>query len=219
MPSDFTASLSPDYPFTHTTPTLVPFLCRTARMDVHVPPAMLHGLSSNIEEVAAMSDSVLRKRVRSSYESSASSSSPDLLLWKRSQGTYELVEDEEEEDDEEEDKEDEEVEESLDSDSESEDAEDEGPTTGDQGLAAEDKGPAVRDEGLAAGDEGLASVVETAIGEPLGLGYKALRCREIASREGQMPNVFQIVEERRAHLDMAEIIDSKRKGREPRGDV
>ncbi|GKF73534.1 hypothetical protein Tco_0219866, partial [Tanacetum coccineum] len=33
--------------------------------------------------------------------------------------------------------------------------------------------------------------METAVGEPLGLGYGALRRREIASREGQMPSVFE----------------------------
>ncbi|GKA66661.1 hypothetical protein Tco_0766469, partial [Tanacetum coccineum] len=71
---------------------------------------------------------------------------------------------EEEEDDEEDDdeEEDEEIDESLDSDSESEEAEDEAP------------------------------VVETAVGEPLGLGYEALRRQEIALREGQMPSVFEV---------------------------
>ncbi|GKA51953.1 hypothetical protein Tco_0745149 [Tanacetum coccineum] len=109
--SDFTAPLSPDHPLTHTSPTLVPFLRRTARMVMHVPPAMSPGLSASIAEVAAMSDSVFRKRFRSSDETSPSSSPPDLPLQKRSRGTFELVEDDEEE-------EDEEVEESSDSDSE-----------------------------------------------------------------------------------------------------
>ncbi|GKB95511.1 hypothetical protein Tco_1325329 [Tanacetum coccineum] len=38
--SDSTAPLLPDHPLTHTTPTLVPILCRTAHMAVHVLPAM-----------------------------------------------------------------------------------------------------------------------------------------------------------------------------------
>ncbi|GKD84153.1 hypothetical protein Tco_1350992, partial [Tanacetum coccineum] len=39
---------------------------------------------------------------------------------------------------------------------------------------------------------GVTLVVETTVGEPLGLGYRALRHREIASREGQMPSVFEV---------------------------
>ncbi|GKE87572.1 hypothetical protein Tco_1565047 [Tanacetum coccineum] len=127
-----------------TPPTLVPILRRTARMVVRVPPTMSSGLSASMEEVAAMSDSTFHKRFRSSYESSPSSSAPDLPSRKCYRGMSKLVEDDEEEDDEEED---EEIEESLDSDSVSEDAEDEGPTS-------EDEDPAAGDESLAAGDEG-----------------------------------------------------------------
>ncbi|GJZ75312.1 hypothetical protein Tco_0639777 [Tanacetum coccineum] len=187
-----------------TPPTLVPILCRTARMVVRVPPAMSLGLSASIAEVAAMSDSAFRKRFRSSYESSPSSSPPDLPSRKRYRGTSELVEDDEEEDDEEED---EEIEESSDSDSESEDAEDEGPTAededpaaGDEGLAAGDEGPGMRveslslggDEAVPEGQQRAAPVVETAVGEPLGLGYGALRRQEIALGEGRMPSVFEV---------------------------
>ncbi|GKB14193.1 hypothetical protein Tco_0848116, partial [Tanacetum coccineum] len=92
----------------------------------------------------------------------------DLPSWKRYRGTSELVEDDEEED--------EEVEESLDSNNESEDAVDEGPTA--------------EGEDHAAGDE--APVVETAVGEPLGQGYGALRRQEIALGEGRMPSVFEV---------------------------
>ncbi|GJV73074.1 hypothetical protein Tco_1493069 [Tanacetum coccineum] len=112
--SDFTAPLLPDHPLTHASPTLVPFLCRSARMAIRVPPAMLPGLSASIADVVAMSDSVFRKRFRSSYESLPSSSPPDLLSRKRYRGMSELVKDDEEED--------EKIEESLNSDSESEDA-------------------------------------------------------------------------------------------------
>ncbi|GJW00720.1 hypothetical protein Tco_1555971 [Tanacetum coccineum] len=127
---------------------------------------------------------------RSSYESSPSLSPLDLPSRKRFQGTSELVEDSEEDDNEE----DEEIEESLDSDSVSEDAEDEGPI-------AEDENPAAGDEGLAAGVEGpsmddkkedkvvpggqqqAALVVGTVVSAPLGLGYGALRRRELALEE------------------------------------
>ncbi|GJV64526.1 hypothetical protein Tco_1475354 [Tanacetum coccineum] len=67
-PSDFTTPLSLDHPLTYTTPTLVPFICRIARMVVRIHPVMLPGLSVSIAEVAAMSDLAFRKRFRSSYE-------------------------------------------------------------------------------------------------------------------------------------------------------
>ncbi|GJT00137.1 hypothetical protein Tco_0821306 [Tanacetum coccineum] len=153
--SDFTAPLSPDHPLTHTSPTLVLFLRRTAHIAVRVPPAMSPGHFACIAEVATMSDSVFCKRFRSSYKTSPSSSPLDLPSRKRSRGTAELVEYDKEEDEEDED---EEVEESLDFDSESEDVENEGPT-------AEDEDPAAGDECLAAGDEGPVMIVES-----LGLG-------------------------------------------------
>nr|GEW30495.1 hypothetical protein [Tanacetum cinerariifolium] len=155
MSSDSTAPLSPDHPLTHTTQTLVPILRRSARMAVRVPPMMLPGLSTSMAEVAAMSDLAFCKRFRSSYESSPSSSPPDIPLRKRYQGTSELVEDDMDvEDDEEGDdkEEDEEMKESLDFDSVNEGAENEGPVVEDD--------PAVGDEVLAVGDEGLVMGVE-----------------------------------------------------------
>ncbi|GJZ58503.1 hypothetical protein Tco_0613997 [Tanacetum coccineum] len=67
----------------NTPPTLVPILRKTARMDVRVSFEMLPGLSASIAEVAAMSDLTFRKRFRSYYESSPSSSPPDLPSQKR----------------------------------------------------------------------------------------------------------------------------------------
>ncbi|GKD79409.1 hypothetical protein Tco_1342030 [Tanacetum coccineum] len=166
-------------------------------MAVRVPPVMSPGLSASIAEVVAMSDSAFRKRFRSSYETSpSSSSSPNLPSQKRSQGTYELIEDDKEEDKEEDDVE---ADESLDFDSESEDAEDEGPAAGDEGFATGNKGPSMRveslglggDEAVPKGQQRAAPVVETTVGEPLGLGYRALRRWEIASREGEMSSVFE----------------------------
>ncbi|GJZ29046.1 hypothetical protein Tco_0573693 [Tanacetum coccineum] len=58
--SDFTAPLSPDFPLTHTSPTLVPFLRRPTRMAVRVLPTMSPSLSASIAEVATMSDSVFQ---------------------------------------------------------------------------------------------------------------------------------------------------------------
>ncbi|GKE03719.1 hypothetical protein Tco_1395737, partial [Tanacetum coccineum] len=201
---------TPKSPHTVASPTLVLFLCRTACMAMRVLPAISPSLSVSIAEVATMSDSAFRKRFRSSYESSPSLSPPDLPLRKHYRGTSKLVEDDEVEGEE---KEDEQVEESLDSDSESEDAEDVGLAAEDVGLAAEDEGPTAGDEGLATGDEGVdlrveslglggdeailegqqwaTPIMETAVGEPLGLGYKALRHREIPFGEGRMPSVFK----------------------------
>nr|GFC15129.1 hypothetical protein [Tanacetum cinerariifolium] len=86
-------------------------------------------------------------------------------------------------------------------------AKDEGPIVGDEGLAVEDEDlsaeddcPGIRveslglggDEAVLEGQQRAALVVETAVGEPLGLGYKALRRWEIASREGQTPSVFEV---------------------------
>ncbi|GKA49999.1 hypothetical protein Tco_0743072 [Tanacetum coccineum] len=193
-PSDSTAPLSPDHPLTHASPTFFLILHRIARMVVRLPPMMSPGLYASIAKVPAMS----------SYKSSPSSSPTDLPLRKRYQGMSELVKDDdkEEEDEEEEDKE---VEESSDSDSESEDAKDEGLTTkdkdpaiGDKGLAAGDKGPGMKVESLGLGGDAAvpegqqyaAPVVETTVGEPLGLGYGALRHREIALGEGRLPSVF-----------------------------
>nr|GEW57444.1 hypothetical protein [Tanacetum cinerariifolium] len=59
---------------------------------------------------------------------------------------------------------------------------------GDEGPTVEDEDPAARDQGLVR----AALVMETAIGEPLKLGYEALRRQEMASREGQIPSVFEI---------------------------
>nr|GFA46065.1 hypothetical protein [Tanacetum cinerariifolium] len=169
----------------------------TTRMAVRVLIAMSPGLSASIAEVAAISDSTFRKRFRSSYESSPSSSTLDLPLQKRSWGTSELVEVAEEEDDEEED---EDVEEGSNLGTESEDVKEEGLAVGDEVLDAEDEGLGLRvkslglggDEAVPEGQQRAAPVVETAVREPLRLGYKALRHREITSREGQIPSVFEV---------------------------
>nr|GFA43593.1 hypothetical protein [Tanacetum cinerariifolium] len=187
MSSNFTAPLSPDHTLTHTAPALVLILYRTTRMVVRVSPAMLHGLSASIAEVAAMSYSAFRKRFRSSYDSSPS---PPLPLRKRYRGTSKLILDTDSE-------EDEGVEESLDPDSVSKDAKDEGPTVEDEDPAAGDKGPATRDEGprggaIPEGQQQAALVVGTAVSAPLGLGYGALRCRELALREDHVYSTFEV---------------------------
>nr|GFA15449.1 hypothetical protein [Tanacetum cinerariifolium] len=288
------AKKSPPYPYYTHLGSISP---RTVRMAVRVPPAMLPGLSASIAEVAAMSDLAFRKRFRSSYKSSPSLSLPYLPSQKRSWGTSKLVEDDEEED--------KEVEKGSNPNSESEDAKD-------KGLATEDEGPAARDEGLGRrveslglrgdevipeGQQRVSPVMETVVGEPIGLALKqptlttwidptdgrvyidvpayppptppvqTLPSPEWSS--GSLPvspassNIYSpisspmipltvpspvaslataetegfltkleprdieelftrsgaIAEERRARLDLAEIVDSMRRGYEPKGDV
>ncbi|GJR56597.1 hypothetical protein Tco_1407118 [Tanacetum coccineum] len=198
--SDSTTPLSPDHPLTRDTPVLVPSLRRTARMAVRVQPVLSPGYSARIAEAASMSDVAFHKRFRSSYEGSPSPS-PTLPVWKRYRGTSELILDTDSEGDE---LGDEEV--SLDSDSGSEDAEDEGPTTGnedpcldDEGYGLDDESRGIDDEGHSVERDGLgleeedevvpkgqqqaSLVVETIVEEPLGLGYEALRHRELAAEE------------------------------------
>nr|GEW60445.1 hypothetical protein [Tanacetum cinerariifolium] len=134
---------------------------RTACMAMRVPPGMSPDLSVGIAEVAAMFDSAFRKRFRSSYDSSPS---PTLPVRKRYRGTSELILSTDSEGDEK-------VEESSDFDSENEDA--------------EDKGPITEDEDPAAGDEG------TIMSEPLGLGYRGLRHRELALEEDHVYSTFK----------------------------
>ncbi|GJT97184.1 hypothetical protein Tco_1092702 [Tanacetum coccineum] len=165
------------------------------------------------EKVAAMSESAFRKMFRSSYESSPSVSPPDHPSQKCYYVTSELVEDSEEDDDEE----DEEIEESMDYDSvEDEDpaAEDEGLTARVEGLGMDDEGYGLDDESRGIDGEGhsvesdgpsleeeeavpggqqqAASVVGTIVSAPLGLGYGALRCRELALEEGDVYNTFEV---------------------------
>ncbi|GKC47096.1 hypothetical protein Tco_1064818 [Tanacetum coccineum] len=121
---DSTAPLLPDHPLTHTTPTLAPLLCRTARIDV------------------------------SFYESSPSLSPSDLLLRKRYRATSELVEDDDdEEEDEEIEKSSDSDSESEDAKGEGPTAEDEDPATGDEGLVAGDEGPSMGVESLGLGGD------------------------------------------------------------------
>ncbi|GJR32974.1 hypothetical protein Tco_1109206 [Tanacetum coccineum] len=72
-------TISPPIPLSESTlPVLVLILRGTARMVVRVLHAMLSDLSASMVGVAAMFESALRKRFRSSYDSSPSVSPPDL---------------------------------------------------------------------------------------------------------------------------------------------
>ncbi|GJR79994.1 hypothetical protein Tco_0150779, partial [Tanacetum coccineum] len=181
-----TIPLSPDHLLTRDTPILVPSLCRTARMAVHVQPVLSPGYSVHIAEASSMSDVAFHKRFRSSYESSPSLS-PTLSVRKRYRGTSELILGTDSEGDE---LGDEEV--SLDSDSGSEDAEDEGPATGDEDPERDGLGLEEEDEAIFEGRQQAAPVMEITMGEHLGLGYGALRRRELAAEEDQRYSTFEV---------------------------
>ncbi|GJS67484.1 hypothetical protein Tco_0682048 [Tanacetum coccineum] len=185
---------------------LVPILCRTARMAVHVPPEMSSSLSPSMAKMAAVSDSAFRKRFRPSYESLPSLSPPDLPLRKHYGDTSELVEDDEEEDDEEED---EEIEESLDSDRDKGLAVgDEGPNMGVESHGLDDESRGLNDEDHSVESDGLGLreeeeavpesqqravlVVGTTVSAPLGLRYRELRRRELAIVEDHVYSTFEV---------------------------
>ncbi|GJV98846.1 hypothetical protein Tco_1554098 [Tanacetum coccineum] len=152
-----------------------------------IHPTMSSGCSARIAEVATMSDVAFRKRFRSPYESSPSPS-PTLPVWKRYRGTSELVLSTDSEADELGDEED-----SLDSDSGSEGAENEGHAAGDEDPDMRDEGFGLgEDEAVPEGQQRAAPVVETAVGEPLGLGYGALRRRELAAEDDQRYSMFEV---------------------------
>nr|GEV89911.1 hypothetical protein [Tanacetum cinerariifolium] len=75
-----------------------------------------------------------------------------------------------------------------------EDTEDESMDLDIEGEGSEDEGPGSEKEEEAAleGQQQAVPVVDTAANEPLGLGYGALRCHELALGEGSMPSTFEI---------------------------
>ncbi|GJZ25392.1 hypothetical protein Tco_0569645 [Tanacetum coccineum] len=179
-----------------TPPVLIPILRMTARIAMRV--AMSSGLSASMAEVAAMSESVLRKRFGSSYDSSLSVSPPDLPSRKRYRnGEGPTVEDEDPA------------------------AEDEGLTAGvegpgihdegyglddekhgrdDESYGIDDEGHSVESDGLGleeedeaapGGQQQAAPVAGTAVSAPLGLGYRVLRRRELALEEGDVYSTFE----------------------------
>ncbi|GJR65060.1 hypothetical protein Tco_0011125 [Tanacetum coccineum] len=171
--SDSTAPLSPDHPLTHVsptpTPTRVSFHRRTVRMAVRTQPTLSPGMSARIAEAAALSPSSFRKRYRSSYETP--SSSPTVLVWKIYKGTPELILDIDSEGDE------------LEEEDTKEDEEDEK----DEGLGMEEE-----DEVAPKGQQQVVLVVDTALSEPLGLGYEATKHHALESTEEIAPSTYEV---------------------------
>nr|GEY57214.1 RNA-directed DNA polymerase, eukaryota [Tanacetum cinerariifolium] len=142
--------------------------------DIVAPPTchVEESKGSGTFEVTAMPDSTFRKRFMSSYDSSPS---PTLPVQKRYRVTSELILGTDSM----------ETDESSDYDSESEDAEEEGPTAKDEDPAAWDED----DESRGLDDEGR---VRTIVSTPLGLGYGALRRRQLALEEDCIHSTFEV---------------------------
>ncbi|GJS12380.1 hypothetical protein Tco_0369176 [Tanacetum coccineum] len=121
------------------------------------------------------------------YESSPFVSPPDLPLRNRYRGTFELVEDSEE---------DEEIEESMDSDSVSEYAEDQDPTI--EGIRILLRRTRVL---LRVSRAPATPFVGTAVSAPLRLGYGALRHRELALEEDDVYSTFEVGQGSRSALE------------------
>ncbi|GJR93576.1 hypothetical protein Tco_0265750 [Tanacetum coccineum] len=191
---DSTAPLSPDHPLTRVSPTPTPtrasFHRRTARMTVHVQPAMSPGHLARVTEAMALLDSGFGKRYRSSYEIPSSSSSPALLVRKRYRGTSELILDTDSKGDklgDEDTDDDGEDDEGHGSDDEGHDLDDECCSVDSNGLGLEEE-----EEVVPEGQQQTALVVETATSEPLGLSYRALRHRELVVEEDQVHSTFEV---------------------------
>ncbi|GJZ30483.1 DNA-directed DNA polymerase [Tanacetum coccineum] len=145
-------------------------------MAVRTQPTLSLAMSARIAEAVALSPSSFHKRYRSSYETS--SSLPALPILKRYRGTSELVEDTEDE--------------SSDSGTEREGLEGEGHSSEDEGPGSEDEGLGLEEEAAPEGQQQAALAEDTTVDEPLGLGYRALRCRDLALGEGSVPNTFKV---------------------------
>ncbi|GJR01783.1 hypothetical protein Tco_0524767 [Tanacetum coccineum] len=136
-------------------------------------------MSARIAKETTLSPSLFHKRYTSSYETPSPSSSPTLPIRKSYRGTSKLEEDTEDE--------------SSDSDAEREGLKDKGPGSEDEGPSLEEEGHGSEDEGPSSEEEEEATlkghqqavlVVDTAADKPLGLGYGALRCHELALGDG-----------------------------------
>ncbi|GJS90632.1 hypothetical protein Tco_0773268 [Tanacetum coccineum] len=188
-PSYSTTALSPDHSLTQKAPTPTHarafFYRKTARMGMHTQPAMPLGLSARVTKAMTLSPSSSLKRYRSSYETPSSSptlASPQTLpLRKRYRGTSKLVES---------------------SDTETEGDESEADGADSESEESKDEGPDLEREETASGDQQQAVPVEdTAVDEPLGMGYGASRRCALELAEDTTPSTFEIRQSSRSVAD------------------
>ncbi|GJS90603.1 hypothetical protein Tco_0773239 [Tanacetum coccineum] len=164
-----------------TPPILVPILRRTACMAICVLPAMSSGLSASMAEVAAMSESVFYSLDSDSVSEDAEDEGPTVEDEDPAAGDEGLA------------------------------AGVDGPSTDDESYGLDDESHGIDDEsrGLGVESDGLgleeeeeeavlggqqqaAPVVGTTISAPLGLGYGALRRRELALEEDYVYSTFEV---------------------------
>ncbi|GKD87063.1 hypothetical protein Tco_1358217, partial [Tanacetum coccineum] len=158
-----------------TPPTLVPILRRTARMAVCVPPAMSLGLSASMAGVAAMFESAFHAEDEGPTAEDEDPAAGDEGLAARDEGPDVGVE-------------------SRGLDDESHSLDDESRGLDDAGHGVESDGLGLRDEEEAVleSQQLAVPVVGTIMSAPLGLGYGALRLRELALEEDQVYNTFEV---------------------------
>nr|GEY47599.1 hypothetical protein [Tanacetum cinerariifolium] len=172
MSSDSTTPLSPDHPLTRTLPTPTP------------TRALFHYRTAPF-----------RRRYRSSYETPSSSSCLTLPVKKRYRGTFELILDTDSEEDE--------IGEEDTNEDEGHGLDDESHRLDDENHRLDEKGHSLDGEDCSVESDGLglegeeevvpeAPAIETTMGEPLGLGYKALRSQELAVEEAQVYSTFEV---------------------------
>ncbi|GJW11264.1 hypothetical protein Tco_1577091 [Tanacetum coccineum] len=177
-----------------TSSTLVSILRRTARMVVRVLPAMSLGLSASMAKVAAMSESAFLEDDEEDGDEEDEEIEDSL--------DYDSI--------------------SEDAEEEGPTAEDEDPAAGDEGLATGDEGPGIgvkscgldnescglddeghiiesdglglgeEEEAVPEGQQQVVLVVGTIVSAPLGLGYGALRHRELALDEDRVYSMFEV---------------------------
>ncbi|GKC81019.1 hypothetical protein Tco_1136736 [Tanacetum coccineum] len=134
-------------------------------------------MSARIAEVATLSPSSFRKRYRSSYETPSPSSSLTLL-------GDELGEEDTEEDDCS----------NADEERESQGLDDEGRSLDDEGQGLDEEGQGIEDEEDATpeGQQQAVLIIDTAVSEPLGLGYRVPRRRALESTKEIAPNTYEV---------------------------
>ncbi|GJY72087.1 hypothetical protein Tco_0475790, partial [Tanacetum coccineum] len=170
--SDSTAPLSPDYPLTHVSPTLTPtrvsFHCRTACMVMHTQSTLSMGMSVCIADAAALSPSFFQEDTKEDEEDESSNVDDE----RESQGLND---------------------EGRGLDDEGHDLGDEDHGLDDESQGLEDKGLGLEEEEVVPeGQQQAVPVVETAMSEPLELGYRGLRRRGLAVGEDQVPSIFKV---------------------------
>ncbi|GJV51657.1 hypothetical protein Tco_1447398 [Tanacetum coccineum] len=196
-----------------TPPTLVPILCRTARMAVRVPPAMSSGLSDSMAEKRYHGTSELVEDSEEDEDEEIEESLDSDSVSKDAEDEGPAIEDE-----------DPAVgDESLVARDEGPGMDDESHGIDDESRGLDDEGHSIKSDGLGleeeeeavpGGQQQAVPVVGTDVSAPLRLGYRALRRRELAFEEDHVYSTFktsQLVSEPRGSQSRIQGSDSKKR--------